>query len=148
MEAQELIAILEKSFLKNAKVRNGAIKKVYNYSKQMQSDSNEDKIEKILPLINSNHIYVKYWGAVMALSYKIMEEIAIKELIYILDINPKEFEDPLELNLLKLDVGSYLYDYKKNGIIGSFPGQNENNKQKIFPNYSSTVRYYRHKYKL
>ena len=77
-----------------------------------------------------------------------LEEKAIKEIVYILDINPNEYDMPLDLNMLKMDAGSYLYDYYKNGVIGSFPGHNEQIKTKILPNYKHVVRYYKQKYKI
>ena len=148
METQELMTILENSFGKNSKIRNSAIRKVYAFSNQMINCSNEVKIDKINPLIESKHIYSKYWGAIIALSYNILEERAIKEIIYILDIDPKEYNMPLDLNMLKMDAGSYLYDYYKNGVISSFPGHNEQIKTKILPNYEHVVRYYKRKYKI
>lgn len=148
METQELIAVLENAFGMNSRIQNNAIRKAYNFSKQILNDSNDIKILKILPLLDSNHIYVKYWGAVIALSYRLLEERAIKEIIYILDINPKEFDSPLDLNLLKMDAGAILYDYKKNGVVGSFPGHNDNYKISLLPNFDRVVRYYKRKYKL
>ena len=153
MQPQELITILENSFGKKAKDMNFAIRKAYSYSKNMFNDTDIVKQVKILPLLNSNHIYVKYWGAVIALSYGLLEERAIKELLYILDLNPKEFAKEfdillaLELNILKMDIGSTLYDYKKNGIIGSFPGHNDHIKISDMPHYGLVVRYYKRKYK-
>lgn len=148
MEAQELITILENSFGKNSKIMNSAIRNVYSYSKQMLNCSVEEKINRINPLLDSKHIYSKYWGAVIALSYNVLEEKAIKEIIYILDIDSKEHDMPLDLNMLKMDAGSYLYDYYKNGVVGSFPGHNEQIKTKILPNYQHIVRYYKRKYKI
>lgn len=148
MEAQELITILENSFGKNSNIMNSAIRKVYSYSKQMFNCTAEEKTDRINPLLDSKHIYPKYWGAIIALSYNVLVEKAIKEIIYILDIDPNEYDMPLDLNLLKMDAGSYLYDYRRNGVIGSFPGHNEPLRTKIFPNYDHVVRYYKRKYKL
>ena len=148
MEVQELITILENSFGKNSKVTNCAIRKVYSYSKQMLNCSAEEKIDRINPLLDSKHVYPKYWGAIIALSYNVLEEKAIKEIIYILDMNPKEHDMPLDLNMLKMDAGSYLYDYHKNGVVGSFPGHNAQIKTKVLPNYQQIVRYYKRKYKI
>lgn len=148
MEIQELITILENSFGKNSNIMNKAIRKVYAYSEEMFSDSDDKKICKILPLLDSKHIYARYWGAIIALSYKVLEERAIKELIRILDINPKEYDNPLDLNLLKMDAGSYLYNYRKNGVVGSFPDHNTNVKEYFMPNYDSVVKYYKRKYRI
>lgn len=148
MEPQEIITILENSFGKNSNIKNSAIRKVYAYSQEMFNDADENKICKVLPLLDSKHIYVKYWGSVLALSYKILEDRAIMELISILDINPKEYDRPLDLNLLKMDVGSYLYDYHKNGFIGSFPGHNTSKNNYLLPNYDGVVKYYKRKYKI
>ena len=63
-------------------------------------------------------------------------------------INPKEYDRPLDLNLLKMDAGSYLYDYHKNGFIGSFPGHNTSNDNYLLPNYESVVKYYKRKYRI
>lgn len=148
MEIQELLTILENSFGKNSNINNSAIIKVYAYSKGMFNDSDDKKISKIIPLLDSKHIYARYWGAVIALSYKLLEERAIKELIHILDIEPKEYDKPLDLNLLKMDAGSYLYNYRKNGFVGSFPGHNTNIKEYVLPNYEGVVKYYKRKYKI
>lgn len=148
MNTQELIAILENSFGKSATIMNSAMRKTFKYSKEMFNDSDEDKIRKVLPLLDSKHIYVKYWGAIIALSYKILEERAIKELITILDMNPKEYDKPLDLNMLKINAGTYLYAYRKIGFIGSFPGHNPSKKDYCLPNYNGVVRYYKRKYKI
>ena len=114
----------------------------------MLNCSAEDKIDRINPLLDSKHVYPKYWGAIIALSYNVLEEKAIKEIIYILDINPKEHGMPLDLNMLKMDAGSYLYDYHKNGVFRSFPGHNAQIKTKVLPNYQHIVSYYKRKYKI
>ena len=147
MEVKELISILKNSFGKNSKIKNYAIRKVYSYSKKMFNCTVEEKIEKITPLLDSKHIYSKYWGAVIALSYNLIVEKAIRELILILDIDPKEFDMPLDLNILKSNVGDALYHFKRFGKIGSFPGHNET-KNIILPNYEHVVRYYKRKYKI
>lgn len=147
MEVQELITILENSFGKNSNIKNNAIRKVYKFSKEMFDYTDEDKINRIVPFLDSNHIYVKYWGAVIALSYNLIVEKAIREMIFILDIDPKEFNMPLDLNILKADVGDALYHFKRFGKIGSFPGHNET-KNIILPNYEHVVRYYKRKYKI
>lgn len=148
MQTQELIILLENAFGKNAKAVNSAIKNVYSYSKQIMHDTDDEKRSKILPLLDCGHVYVKYWGAVIALSYHMLEERAIREMIYILDINPKDFNMPLDLNLLKMDVGGTLYDYKKHGAIGSFPGHNNHEKISVVPRYESVVSYYKRKYRI
>lgn len=147
MESQDIIAILEYAFSKNANVKNSAIRKAYAFSKEMYDCSDEEKIKRIAPFLDSNHIYVKYWGATIALSYKLLVEKAIKELIYILEIDPKEFEMPLDLKMLKMEAGTNLYRYKRFGKIGSFPGHNES-KIVDFPNYNPVVRYYKRKFKI
>lgn len=147
MESQELINILVNAFGKNSKIKNSAIKKIYSFSKKMLNCTNEEKIDKIKPFIESNHIYPKYWGAIIALSYNVLVETSIRELIYILDINPKEYDLPLDLNMLKADAGDALYHFKRFGKIGSFPGHNDT-RNIILPNYENVVKYYKRKYNL
>ena len=113
MEYQELINILVNAFGKNSKIKNSAIKKIYSFSKKMLNCTNEEKIDKIKPFIESNHIYPKYWGAIIALSYNVLVETSIRELIYILEINPKEYDLPL--NRLSLKYGETVDDSLKMG---------------------------------
>ena len=60
-------------------IKNNAIRRVYKFSKEMFDYTDQDKINRIVPFLDSNHVYVKYWGAVIALSYNLIVEKAIRE---------------------------------------------------------------------
>ena len=97
-------------------------------------------------MLNKEHVYVKYWGSVIALSYNVIKKRALATLISILDTETIPLNGALNfrLNLLKADIECVLYDYKKYGVIGSYPEQYaEKYKPSVFPNARYAIKYFR-----
>ena len=111
-DALEIIPILINGYNKNANVLNAAKRKVYAYARYIGTIDDAEKTRQLSLMLNHEHVYVKYWGGVIALSYNVMKKQALVTLISILDteIIPSKdavnFQRNLQLNLLKADVGS------------------------------------------
>lgn len=146
MTTNELIALLYKSFGKNSKAFNYSSKKAFEFSRHLNELNETEKINMVLPLIEFPHVFVKYWGCIIALSHNILKEKSIVTLLQIMDIDTKSFDKPLDLNVLKADIGSDLYDYKKYGVVRSYPEQ-YSYEPSDFPNYKFVIKHYKRKYK-
>ena len=149
-DALEIIPILINGYNKNANVLNAAKRKVYAYARYIGTIDDAEKTRQLSLMLNHEHVYVKYWGGVIALSYNVMKKQALVTLISILDteIIPSKdavnFQRNLQLNLLKADVECVLYDYKKYGLIGSYPEQYADKySPNIFPNAGHAIKYFR-----
>lgn len=84
-DALEIIHILINGYNKNANVLNAAIRKVYAYARYIGTIDEEEKTRQLSLMLNHEHVYVKYWGGVIALSYNVMKKQALITLISILD---------------------------------------------------------------
>ncbi len=149
-DASEIIPILDSAYDANARVLNAATRKVYTYAKYIGTVDDAEKTRQLSLMLNHEHVYVKYWGGVIALSYNVMKKQALVTLISILDteIIPSKdaviFQRNLQLNLLKANVECVLYDYKKYGLIGSYPEQYADKYDpSIFPNARHAIKYFR-----
>lgn len=149
-DASEIIPVLVNGYNKNANVLNAAIRNVYAYAKYIGTVDDAEKTQQLNSMINHEHVYVKYWGSVIALSYNVIKKQALVALISILDeeIIPSKdavnFQRNLQLNLLKADVECVLYDYKKYGLIGSYPEQYADKySPSVFPDARHAIKYFR-----
>ena len=149
-DASEIIPLLVNGYNKNANVLNAAIRKVYAYAEYIGTVDDAEKTRQLNLMINHEHVYVKYWGSVIALSYNVIKKQALVTLISILDeeIIPSKdavnFQLNLQLNLLKADVECVLYDYKKYGLIGSYPEQYADKySPSVFPDAKHAIKYFR-----
>ena len=145
-DASEIIPILINAYDKNAGVLNAAIRRVYAYARYIGTVDDEEKIRQLNLMLNKEHVYVKYWGSVIALSYNVIKKRALATLISILDTETIPLNGALNfrLNLLKADIECVLYDYKKYGVIGSCPEQYaEKYKPSVFPNARYAIKYFR-----
>jgi hypothetical protein len=144
LEIDDLIGVLINAYNKNSNILNAAIRRVYAYSKSLESVDDEEKKCQLLLMLNNEHVYVKYWGSVIALSHKILKKLALTTLISILDISPMQEGGTLNLslNVLKMNIETVLYDYKKYRCIGSYPGQ-YSYEPSVLPNARWAIRYFR-----
>lgn len=144
LKIDELIGVLINAYDKNSNILNAAIRRVYAYSKSLESVDDEEKKCQLLLMLNNEHIYVKYWGSVIALSHKVLKKPALTTLISILDISPLRNDGTLDLslNVLKMNIETVLYDYKKYRCIGSYPEQ-YSYEPSVLPNARWAVRYFR-----
>ena len=105
-DASEIIPILINAYDKNAGVLNAAIRRVYAYARYIGTVDDEEKIRQLNLMLNKEHVYVKYWGSVIALSYNVIKKRALATLISILDTETIPLNGALNfrLNLLKADI--------------------------------------------
>lgn len=147
---QPLIEEIQNAFLASAGKKNRAINKIYKFSKSLENFTLEEKEVHILPFLQNEHIYVKYWGAIIALSHKVFEIESLRALLGILDIPVSQLTDEtMSLNLLKWDIETYLYQFYKTGKIGSYPNQNgiepTPKNSGLLANTNKAIRYFRKK---
>lgn len=149
-DLEELLNILSVAYRSNSKLKNKAIKKAYIFAKELGNRSDTEKEDDLLIMLQHENIYVRYWGAIIALSYNILIKQALTSLIEILDMKNPAHEGArldLDLNMLKMDIESSLYDYRKHKKIGSYPGQ-VNYDESILPNANQAIKYFRRYLKL
>lgn len=141
---EEVASLLSDAYCKNSNVLNKAIRRAYAYAGALEEVNEEEKEKELRWMLNNEHIYVKYWAAVIALSYKLLKKESLLALISILDINPVREDGTinLRLNSLKMEIECRLYDYKKYRCIGSYPGQVAH-KPSVMPNAKFAIAYFR-----
>lgn len=98
-------------------------------------------------------MYTLSIGAVLLLyliTYNVIKKQALTALISVLDTeiipskDAEKFQWNLQLNLLKADIECVLYDYKKYGVIGSYPEQYADKYEpSVFPNAGRAIKYFR-----
>lgn len=149
-DASKIIPVLIGAYNKNANELNAAIRKVYAYARYIGTVDDSEKTRQLNLMIDHEHVYVKYWGSVIALSYNVIKKQALTALISVLgtEIIPskdaEKFQWNLQLNLLKADIECVLYDYKKYGVIGSYPEQYADKYEpSVFPNAGRAIKYFR-----
>lgn len=141
----ELIESLSNAYRKNSNVKNAAIRNAYSYAKALGAANDAKKEYELSIMLQHENVYVKYWGASIALSYGVLEKQALTCLINILDMKnptPENANLDLDLNILKMDIESELYDYKKHKKLGSYPGQ-VGYEPSVLPNAKHAIRYFR-----
>lgn len=141
----ELIESLSNAYRKNSNIKNAAIRKAYSYAEALGAESDAKKEYELSIMLRHENVYVKYWGASIALSYNVLKKQALTCLINILDMKnppPENVNLDFDLNILKMDIESELYDYKKHKKLGSYPGQVDY-EPSILPNAKHAIRYYR-----
>lgn len=141
----ELIESLSNAYRKNSNIKNAAIRKAYRYAEALGLASDEKKEYELSLMLHNENVYVKYWGAIIALSYEVLKKQALTCLINILDMkNPLQKDGVLDfdLNIVKMDIEADLFDYKKHKKLGSYPGQ-VSYEPSILPNAKHAIRYYR-----
>ena len=149
-DLEELLYLLSVAYKNNSKIKNKAIKKAYIFAENLSNRSDSEKIDDLLIMLQNENIYVRYWGAIIALSYNVLIKRALTCLIEILDMkNPVQegAKLDLDLNMLKMDIESALYDYRKHKKIGSYPGQ-VNCTPSVLPNAKQAIKYFRRYLKL
>lgn len=147
-----LIEEIQNAFLSGSGKKNRVINKIYKFSKSLESLSIEEREIRLLPFFQSTHVYVRYWGAIIALSHKVFENESLKSLLDILDIPVLQLTDEtMSLNLLKWDIETYLYQLYKTGKIGSYPNPNgielSPKNSGLLANTNKAIAYFRKKIK-
>lgn len=79
-DALEIIPILINGYNKNANVLNAAKRKVYAYARYIGTIDDAEKTRQLSLMLNHEHVYVKYWGGVIALSYNVMKKTSLSYL--------------------------------------------------------------------
>lgn len=156
-EILNLAKHIEQAFTCSARKHNRIIsQEVYPFARSLKNDNLQDYIAKLTVLLEYNHPFVQYWGAVIALSYHLLEKESLTILLNIVDftVESKPYEERTEqekeflmkMGLLQGDAETSLVELYRTGKIGSYPGQIKDRDFQLC-NPNSAIRHFRRKVK-
>ena len=130
---------------------------VFPFARSLNDLTDAEKCSKLTVLLSHENPFTRYWGAVTALSYKVLKKEALTALLNILDFKfpevppseqtEEEREYRMSYGLLEMEVETTLVELFRTKKIGSYPGQVKNNKDYILSTPRFAVFYYRIKTK-
>ena len=149
---------ISSAFNTSARKHNRIVEQVvYPFARSLNDISDAEKCSKLTVLLSHESPFTRYWGAIIALSYKVLKKEALAALLDIVDfkfpeaplseLDENERGYRMSFSLLQMDVETSLVELFRTKKIGSYPGQIKNSKCYILSDPRLAISYYRMKVK-